>query len=585
MQWYRTGTITVTNGSATVTGASTLWSDVGTLNPGDILNGPDGKLYEILTINSNTGITLNSVYLGSSLSGQAYSIMPIGLLPSTLAQSVKTTLATANTALASTVRYDINSMGLSLTQQQNARTNIAALSALDVGSGYLSKSVAGSVDVTLSAVEASNQMITLTGAITANINVIVPAAQRLFFIQNSTTGAFTVTVKTLSGTGIAVAQGGRTIVACDATNVVNPLTTITAGFSSTGNISINGASSSASNLILANTTYGGTASAIYKHNNGNLIISRYGVSDDLIVDVNGNVGLGLAPSPSTARTIEFGNLGSTLVSRAANTVELNQGIYYSGGAYLRAQSGYPVASYEMQSGAHYWLTANIGAVNSAVSLIQSMTLTASGDLCLYATSTTTTNGGIALSASNGGTGSSAVIVGHPAGTTSGNYYCGFGFNGSLIGSITQNGTTAVLYNTTSDYRLKTDVASITGTEALARLSAVRPVDFTWISDGSKDAGFIAHEFQATYSRNVTGEKDGTEQQEYEITPAVPATHDADGTELTAAIPAVMGTRTVPKYQQMDNSAAVPDLVAAVTYLAQQHATIAADFAAYKTAHP
>jgi len=226
MQWYRTGTITITNGSATVTGASTLWSDVGTLMPGDILNGPDGKLYEILTINSNTGITLNSVYLGTSLSAQAYSIMPIGLLPSTLAQSVKFTLATANTALASTVRYDINSMGLSLTQQQNARTNIAALSALDVGAGRLSKSVAGGVDVTLTTVEASSQFIELTGTITANINVIVPAAARLFYILNVTSGAFTVTVKTPSGSGVAAIQNTRAMLECDGTSVVNPLTTL-----------------------------------------------------------------------------------------------------------------------------------------------------------------------------------------------------------------------------------------------------------------------------------------------------------------------------------------------------------------------
>ncbi len=232
MQWYRTGTITVTNGSATVTGASTLWSDVGTLNPGDIFNAPDGKLYEILTINSNTGITLNSVYLGSSLSGQAYSIMPIGLLPSTLAQSVKSTLATAATALASTVRYDINTMGLTLVQQQNARTNIAALAALDVGQGRLSKSVAGGVDVVLTTVEASNQFIELTGTITANINVIVPAAPRLFFIVNLTTSAFTVTVKTPAGSGVICGVSTRMMLECDGANVtyglnaVGPLLTV-----------------------------------------------------------------------------------------------------------------------------------------------------------------------------------------------------------------------------------------------------------------------------------------------------------------------------------------------------------------------
>lgn len=236
MSWYKTGTITVTNGSAAITGSGTLWTDVGTLNAGDILSAPDGKQYEILTLDSNTGITLASNYLGTSLSGQAYSIYPIGLLPSSLAQQVKATLSTANTALASAVRYDTAAMGLTGTQQTNARTNIAALGTVDVGCGYLSKSVAGGVDVTLSATEAANQFITLTGTLTSNINVIVQAAARLFFIYNNTSGAYTVTIKTPSGTGTAVAQGGRALVECDATNVVNPISSHTGNLALTGTL-------------------------------------------------------------------------------------------------------------------------------------------------------------------------------------------------------------------------------------------------------------------------------------------------------------------------------------------------------------
>lgn len=239
MTWYKTGTITVTNGSATVSGSGTLWTDVGTLFSGDILYAPDGKLYEILSINSNTGITLTSNYLGSTLSGQAYNIMPIGLLPSALAQQVKTALSAATTASTSAVRFDTNAQGLTGTQQINARTNIAALAAVDVGFGRLSKSVAGGVDVTLSTAEASNQFIELTGTITANINVIVPAAARLFYVYNSTSGAFTVTIKTPSGTGVAVAQGGRAMLECDATNVVNPLTQLVGSLSIIGAVSAN----------------------------------------------------------------------------------------------------------------------------------------------------------------------------------------------------------------------------------------------------------------------------------------------------------------------------------------------------------
>ena len=72
--WYKTGTISVTNGSTAVTGSGTAFiANVGT---GEALQGPDGKLYEIAAVNSDTSITLAANYLGSTTSGQAYTILP-----------------------------------------------------------------------------------------------------------------------------------------------------------------------------------------------------------------------------------------------------------------------------------------------------------------------------------------------------------------------------------------------------------------------------------------------------------------------------------------------------------------------------
>jgi len=155
-------------------------------------------------------------------------------------------------------------------------------------------------------------------------------------------------------------------------------------------------------------------------------------------------------------------------------------------------------------------------------------------------------------------GYSVLSIGHVSGTSSGSPYAWFTYNGSAIGSITQNGTTAVLYNNTSDYRLKSNVQPVT--TGLSIINQLNPVNFTWISDNEADTGFLAHEFQAIIPRSVTGEKDATKTEEYEITPAV---KDENGNVTT---PAVMGTRTVPVYQQMDNSGAVPYLVAAIKEL-------------------
>lgn len=86
--------------------------------------------------------------------------------------------------------------------------------------GYLTKSVAGAIDVTLSATEALNPHIVFTGIITANINVIVPALERNWHFWNNTTGSFTLTVKTASGTGAAITQTQKAKFACDATNAI-----------------------------------------------------------------------------------------------------------------------------------------------------------------------------------------------------------------------------------------------------------------------------------------------------------------------------------------------------------------------------
>lgn len=87
--------------------------------------------------------------------------------------------------------------------------------------GRLSKSVAGSSNVTLTTTEARNAILEFTGTLTGNINVIVPTKTRKYLVYNGTAGSFTLTVKTASGTGVAVAQGGRGLLYCDGTNVVS----------------------------------------------------------------------------------------------------------------------------------------------------------------------------------------------------------------------------------------------------------------------------------------------------------------------------------------------------------------------------
>jgi hypothetical protein len=79
--------------------------------------------------------------------------------------------------------------------------------------------------------------------------------------------------------------------------------------------------------------------------------------------------------------------------------------------------------------------------------------------------------------------------------------------GTSIGSIARNGSSnAVLYNTTSDYRLKEQVTPMS--EGLAKVMALKPVKWVWKDcNGATGEGFIAHEVQEVVPSAVSGEKD------------------------------------------------------------------------------
>jgi len=76
-------------------------------------------------------------------------------------------------------------------------------------------------NVTLTrATSLGNMLLSFTGALTANRNIIVPAKKKIYLVRNSTTGGFGVVVKTQSGTGITVNNSQYVILYCDGTNVV-----------------------------------------------------------------------------------------------------------------------------------------------------------------------------------------------------------------------------------------------------------------------------------------------------------------------------------------------------------------------------
>jgi hypothetical protein len=90
---------------------------------------------------------------------------------------------------------------------------------------YTTIAIAGTGTYTLTGSELNRIVYKFTGLLTGNRIVVVPATVQQYWIDNATTGAYTLTVKTSAGTGLAVGQGTRGIYYCDGSDVVDADTT------------------------------------------------------------------------------------------------------------------------------------------------------------------------------------------------------------------------------------------------------------------------------------------------------------------------------------------------------------------------
>jgi hypothetical protein len=125
---------------------------------------------------------------------------------------------------------------------------------------------------------------------------------------------------------------------------------------------------------------------------------------------------------------------------------------------------------------------------------------------------------------------------------------GFRRGATVVGTISVTGS-ATAYNTSSDYRLKENIAPLTG--ALTIVQALKPCTYTWKADGSDGQGFIAHELAEVVPQAVTGEKDAL---------------DKDGN---------------PEYQGIDVSFLVATLTAAIQELKAEVDSLKAEVTALK----
>ena len=289
------------------------------------------------------------------------------------------------------------------------------------------------------------------------------------------------------------------------TGITSSLVTLT----SAGNMGIGTSSPSEKLHIYGANPYillqGSEASAqtLYmRESAGGLFFGQYGVGTRMLLDSSGNLGLGVTPSAWTPTKVL--QLGGEFLAYSGVTGYLTTNAYYGSLGFTYNGTGF-ATRYEQTSGKHLWYTAPSGTAGNAITFTQAMTLDGT-NLYVNATALAQNKNYFAYSAGN-----AFGEFSHESGVSSGIGFVNFRYNGVVIGSISQNGTTQVLYNVSSDHRLKDISGPILGSEAKDFIMALQPKQGTWKADDSRFVGFVAHEFQEVSPLSVTGTKDAVDE--------------------------------------------------------------------------
>ena len=327
----------------------------------------------------------------------------------------------------------------------------------------------------------------------------VASAGALALQTNGTTAAITLdTSQNATFAGKVTSAGALTL----ASNGTSTAVTI----DTSQNVGI-GTSSPAYKLVVA----GSAPRIVSQDTTSNYITVLRGGNTIGYVGTESNIPFGIVTNGNTVATFDTsGNLGIGNTSPSSyNSAADNLVIGTSGSNGMTIVSGSTSSGYIMfadgttgqqayEGQITYDHTNNFMALNTSGT--ERVRIDSSGNLLVGTTTLVSPNSGCSLAVGSG----SQIAIGH-ASASSGTYYAYFNYNGSVIGSITQNGTTGVLYNLTSDYRLKNNQQALTGAKDF--IMALKPKKWQWWDGSGEGVGFVAHEFMEVAKYSGHGEKD------------------------------------------------------------------------------
>jgi microcystin-dependent protein len=118
--------------------------------------------------------------------------------------------------------------------------------------GLLEQAVSGVITITMTDAnytmsnfngvvdEARNQVLVVTGTLTATRNLVAPLVEKTYIVKNSTTGSQSIQIIGSSGLGVTIPNGITAYVYCDGTNFYNAISGSVGNFSVNGNLSVTG---------------------------------------------------------------------------------------------------------------------------------------------------------------------------------------------------------------------------------------------------------------------------------------------------------------------------------------------------------
>ena len=341
--------------------------------------------------------------------------------------------------------------------------------------------------------------VNLVGPNTAStFNLNVPAVSSTIA---TLTGTETFTNKTLTSptltTPVLGTPASGTLTNCTSL----PVGGITATGTPSSTTYLRGDSTWATISTSTNAITNGNSNVTVNSSGGTITAATAGTTA-VTIDTAQNVGIGVTPSSGTGWANNLEMLSTSNIINQGTDFSVGTNWYYNSG-YKYKTTAASTNIYQVGGTVRFQYAAS-GTAGSALTWSESMRIDSSGNLLVGATSVgIQSNNSIILNFGGGN-----VIQNHVNGTVSGSNYTIFGYNTSTIGSITQNGTTGVLYNLTSDYRLKNNPVALTGAKDF--VMALQPKTWDWWDNSGKGVGFIAHEFMEVAKYSGHGEKDAVD---------------------------------------------------------------------------